>query len=177
MGLIAKLGAFAAVMRRAKRPFDGLRLLRRRKALLLGVNAFEIAQMVSGRVDARLKLLAELETAALVGCPFCVDIGSALGRALGVPERQLRELHAYRSSTAFDDSEKLVLDLAVAMAAQPVTIADDLLGRLRERFDETQLVELVSAIAWEHYRSRFNRSLGVRPSGFSDGEFCVLPQQ
>jgi hypothetical protein len=70
MGLIAKLRSYARVMRRAKRPMDHVRLLRRRPALLLGVSAFEVAHLVSGRVDARLKALAQIKTSAMIGCPF-----------------------------------------------------------------------------------------------------------
>ena len=70
MGLLAKLKAYARVMRRAQRPMDTLRLLRKRPALLLGVHAFEAALFASGRVDVRLKTLAQIKTSALIGCPF-----------------------------------------------------------------------------------------------------------
>ncbi len=70
MGLIARLKAYAGVMRRARRPNEVLRLLRRRPALLLAVGAYETALLVSGRVESRLKALAQLKTSALVGCPF-----------------------------------------------------------------------------------------------------------
>ncbi len=70
MGFLARLRAVSRVMRRKRRPMDALPLLRRRPALLLGVNAFEIAQMACGRVDVRLKALAQIKTSTLVGCPF-----------------------------------------------------------------------------------------------------------
>lgn len=70
MGLFARLTAFMRVMRRKKRPIETLRLLRRCPALLLGVNAFEMALLVSGRVESRVKALAGIKTSALVGCPF-----------------------------------------------------------------------------------------------------------
>jgi len=70
-----------------------------------------------------------------------------------------------------------VLDLAVAMARTPCDVPEELRGRLRARLDEAQLVELTAAIAWEHYRSRFNRVFGVQPVGFSEGAFCVLPER
>ena len=70
MRVLAKLKAYAQVMRSAKRPLEVLRLLRRRPALLLGVNAYELALLASSRVDTRLKALAQIKTSALVGCPF-----------------------------------------------------------------------------------------------------------
>ena len=100
-----------------------------------------------------------------------------MGRAAGISEAQLLELPRYATSAAFDRVERLVLDLAVAMAQTPTDVPDDLRRRLREHFDEAQLVELTAAIAWEHYRARFNRVFGVQPAGFSEGAFCVLPER
>ena len=97
---------------------------------------------------------------------------------MGVPEEQLRDLACYETSSAFGPVERLVLDLAVAMAQTPTDVSDELVKRLREHFDEAQLVELASAIAWEHYRARFNRVFGIAPGGFSgEGAYCVLPER
>ena len=70
MGLIARLKAYAGVLRQAKRPNEVPRLFRRRPALLLAVGAYETALLASGRVEPRLKTLAQIKTSALVGCPF-----------------------------------------------------------------------------------------------------------
>ncbi|MGH9083540.1 MAG: carboxymuconolactone decarboxylase family protein [Acidimicrobiales bacterium] len=96
---------------------------------------------------------------------------------MGVTERQLQELAGYRRSTAFSDEERLVVDLAVAMAGTPVSVPPELMEELRRRFDETQLVELVAAIAWENYRARFNRPFGIGPVGFSAGATCAVPER
>jgi len=70
MGFLARWMAFLRVMRRKKRPMEELALLRRRPALLLGVNLFETALMASGRVPGGLKALVRVKTSALIGCPF-----------------------------------------------------------------------------------------------------------
>lgn len=105
-----------------------------------------------------------------------MDIGSAVSRAVGVTERQLQELARYDTSDAYDDEERLAIELAVAMLGDPVEISDDLRSRLDGAFTRAQLVELASYIAWENYRSRFNRALGVQAVGFSDGDYCVVPE-
>jgi alkylhydroperoxidase family enzyme len=104
-----------------------------------------------------------------------VDIGSAVGRELGITDTQLAELGRYQDSPAFSEQERAVLDLAVEMTRDPVDIPSGLLDELRGFFDDAQLVELAAAIAWENYRARFNRVFGIRPVGFSDGAVCVLP--
>jgi len=106
-----------------------------------------------------------------------MDIGSAVSRAMGVTERQLHELASYQTSDAYDDDERLAIELAVAMGAETVELTADLRARLEARFTQTQLTELASYIAWEHYRSRFNRALGVHAVGFSDGDVCVVPER
>jgi len=96
---------------------------------------------------------------------------------MGVTEEQLLSLGSYQTSDAFDELERAVLDLAVAMAQAPTEIPDELVARLREHLDEAQLVELSAAIAWENYRARFNRVFRVQSSGFSEGAVCALPEK
>jgi alkylhydroperoxidase family enzyme len=95
---------------------------------------------------------------------------------MGVTEEQLRDLPRYRESSVFSEEERLVIELAVEMTGCPVKIPSELQEGLRQRFDEAQLVELAAAVAWENYRARFNRVFGVRPIGFSEGAYCLLPE-
>ena len=95
---------------------------------------------------------------------------------MGITERQLVELSEYETSDAFDDTERLVLDLAVAMTLTPAEVPEALRERLLVQYSKAQLMELVAAIAWENHRARANRALGVRAVGFSDGAFCALPE-
>lgn len=103
-----------------------------------------------------------------------MDIGSAVGRAKGLAEEKLLELPDYETSARFDERERAVLRYADAMTATPVEVPDGLFARLRGWFDERQLVELTSAIAWENYRARFDHAFGVEAEGFSTG-VCMLP--
>lgn len=143
-------------------------------AVLAASIALEIGMERAQRVDRSLKQLAELRVAAVVGCPFCLDIGSALLRRLGVAEQKLRALNDYPTSAFFSPLEKAVLAYADRMTATPVEIADEDLHELRGQLDEGQLVELTAAIAHENLRARMNHALGYGANGFSDGAFCVL---
>jgi alkylhydroperoxidase family enzyme len=89
----------------------------------------------------------------------------------------LAELSRYRESGAFSPVERLVLDLAVGMAATPAVVGDELFGQLRQHFTEAQLVELVSDLAMGNMRSRFNRAFLCQPAGFSEGTYCPLPEK
>jgi AhpD family alkylhydroperoxidase len=142
---------------------------------MLGWGAFEWFHEHGHEVDERLKTLAATKVATRVGCQFCIDIGTALGRTAGVTEEQLRDFHDYRTSAAFSEEEKLVIEYADELTGDPVAVSDELFARLREHFSESQIVELTSAIAIENFRARFNNALDVAPAGFSEGQFCPLP--
>jgi alkylhydroperoxidase family enzyme len=61
----------------------------------------------------------------------------------------------------FNDTERLVIELADAMTDTPGNISDDLYARLRNQFSEEQLMQLGGQIAFENYRARWNRIFEV----------------
>ena len=69
----------------------------------------------------------------------------------------------------------MVLEYADAMTQTAVEVSGALFARLREKFNETELVELTSAIAWENYRARFDHALGIEGENFTEGAACALP--
>ena len=97
-----------------------------------------------------------------------------MGRDAGLDPRQLAELADYRESDAFSDLERACLELADAMTAVPVEVSDALYEPIAAELEPAQIVELTSTIAWENYRSRFNRALAIESDGFSEGAFCPM---
>ncbi len=73
-------------------------------------------------------------------------------------------------------SSELVLEYAEGMTRTPVEVPDELFERLREHFDERQIVELTMAIGLENLYSRSNWALGIEGQGFSEGMYCVVPE-
>jgi AhpD family alkylhydroperoxidase len=175
-GVLARVAGWYS-KRRFGKEMEPLAPYAHRPWLLVGYGGLETALERSQRLDSRLKLLAEMKAATLAGCEWCIDFGSMLSRGGGITEEQLRDLPRYRDSDAFSEVEKLVLDYAVAMSRTPVEVSEELFARLREHFDEAQLVELTTAVALENYRARFNHALGIESQGFSEGAFCAVPER
>jgi 4-carboxymuconolactone decarboxylase len=138
-----------------------------------GMSGFEMALERAKRVPVRYKALGELRAAMVVGCEFCVDIGSMIARESGLTDHELKDLVDWRSSERFGDVDRLVLEYADAISATPVDVSDELFDGLRGHFDEQQLVELTGAIAWENWRARFNWAFGLGKEGYSEGAYCV----
>lgn len=171
-GLLARYG-FSYSKREYGVVVEPTRVYAHHPTIMLGYGALEFATDRADRVPEHLKALAATKAAALAGCEFCMDIGSMISTKAGVTEAQLRALPEHTESSEFDEVEKLVLDFAVGMTKTPVDVSDDLFARLREHFDEAQMVELANEIAIENYRARFNWAFGLGAQGFTEGAFCV----
>jgi hypothetical protein len=63
------------------------------------------------------------------------------------------------------------------MTRTPSDVPEELFAALRRELGEAGVVELAAAIAWENFRSRFNRVFDVGVQGFSAGAFCPLPER
>jgi alkylhydroperoxidase family enzyme len=98
-----------------------------------------------------------------------------VGRANGITAEQIANLNQYRTDFNFSELERLALEYADAMTRTPVEVSQALFARLHERFNEAELVELTSAIAWENYRARFDHAFGIEGENFTEGAVCALP--
>ncbi|MDQ3919220.1 MAG: hypothetical protein M3348_12160 [Acidobacteriota bacterium] len=93
-----------------------------------------------------------------------MDINSAVGRKAGLTDEKLLAVSG-NDLSVFTDTERLVVELADAMADTPADVSDDLYARLRDKFSEEQLLQLGAQIAFENYRARLNRVFDVESDG------------
>jgi alkylhydroperoxidase family enzyme len=99
----------------------------------------------------------------------------ALSRQAGLTDRELAELPDYRTSDAFDDLDRQVIELGERLSLTPSDVPEELYATIRDRIGDDALVELAAEVAWENYRARFNRAFEVPPQGYTEGAFWVLP--
>ncbi|MEJ7700191.1 MAG: carboxymuconolactone decarboxylase family protein [Pyrinomonadaceae bacterium] len=144
-----------------------LKVLAHRPSIAWFGNLFGIAIEKSGKVEQRIHLLAQLRAAQIVECPFCIDIIPALGKKSGVlTDEEISAVSHYFDSDLFSVREKVALEYAEAISKTPVKVSDEMFGRLKNYFDEKQIVELTASIAFENYRARFNHALGIESDNF-----------
>jgi len=147
-----------------------------RPKMMMGMGKFNQAVRKGKSVDERIKNLVELKGAQMIGCEFCVDLGSQICRNSGLSDDELLALARYRQSDLFTDREKLALDYAVAVMRTPVEVTDELFARLKEHFSDEQLVEITALLTVVNI-DRFNAALGIGSAGFSEGMVCVPPDR
>lgn len=95
-----------------------------------------------------------------------------MGRKAGLSDDKLHDVLSDKR-TVFNDTERLVIELADAMTDTPANVSDDLYTRLRKEFSEEQLMQLGAQIAFENYRARWNRIFNVE----SDNLYTPQPQK
>jgi AhpD family alkylhydroperoxidase len=144
--------------------------------MMSGMGKFQQAVRKGNGVDERLKNLIELKGAQMIGCEYCVDLGSQICRNSGFTDDELLALPRYRQSNLFTDREKLALDYAVGVMRTPVDVSDELFARMQQHFTNDQLVEITALLTVVNL-DRLNAAFGVGSAGFSDGMVCLVPDR
>lgn len=65
--------------------------------LLWGCGQMEMSIQGTHSIDETLKLLAGIKTVMIVGCPFRIDVGSAVGGKAGVSRQKTNALADFRN--------------------------------------------------------------------------------
>ena len=144
--------------------------------MLSAMGKFAGAARKGKDVDERLKYLIELKGSQMIGCEYCVDLGSQICRNSGFSDDELLALPRYGASDLFTEREKLALDYTAAVMRTPVEVSDELFARMREQFTEAQLVEITALLTAVNL-NRFNAAFRIGSAGFSDGMVCVPPDR
>jgi AhpD family alkylhydroperoxidase len=152
---------------------DPLAAMAHHMPVLLTDAAFETSVARWKRLDPTLKALAEMASAVMIGCSWCVDFGFWETTRHGIDPVKMREVPRWRDSDVYTDLERQVMAYAEAMTATPPAVTDEMVAELRRQLDDAALVELTMMVSVENVRSRFNNALGLTSQGFRDR--CELP--
>ena len=91
-------------------------------------------------VPKALRQLAVYRTAWTVGCSWCVDFGAMLMRMDGLDVEQLKGIADFESSHAYSEDEREVIRYADAMTTTPMTVTDEQVAALVERYGHEAVV-------------------------------------
>lgn len=117
-------------------------------------------------LDPVLRSLVTVRVSQVNWCRFCVDLNAhTLAKRAG-SEAKVEALAAWRSSSVFDERERIALEYAEAITYSDQRVTDELMARLKAQFDEDAVVELTGLIAFQNLSSKFNSALDVPAQGF-----------
>jgi uncharacterized peroxidase-related enzyme len=114
-----------------------------------------------GEVDRGLKRLIAHVASRTAGCQYCMAHTAEGALHFGVEEKKLAAVWDYQTSPLFSAAERAALDLAVAGAAVPNVVTDDMFVTLRKYWTEDQIVEIVGVIAMFGFLNRWNDTLAT----------------
>jgi alkylhydroperoxidase family enzyme len=144
--------------------------------LMMAMGKFNGAIRKPGALEARIRNLCELKGSAMIGCEFCLDLGSQICRNKGFSDEELLAIPRYKSSEVFNEREKVALDYTVAVMRTPVEVTDELFAEMQEHFTTEQIVELTALLTLVNL-DRFNAAFDIGSAGFSEGMVCVPPDK
>jgi len=117
--------------------------------------------MTEGKIESILKWKIAYTVSQSLKCPFCVDVTEKMLKKLGADERTIEKI---KENKDLPEEEKEVLKLVKEVTLKANICTPELFEKLKGKFSEEEIVEIVSIIGLFNYINRFNNT------------FCILPE-
>ncbi len=120
---------------------------------------FELFKVIMGpgTIDQLLKWKIALVVSRTLKCPFCVDVSKKMLKKLGATEEIISKIES------FNTEEKEILSLVKDVTLDGHLDNPQLFQKLKEKFSEEQIVEIISVMCFFNYINRFNNTLAILP--------------
>ena len=110
--------------------------------------------------------LVKVRASQINGCAYCLDMHTKDARVLGETEQRLYALNAWRETPFFSERERAALEWTETITRVADThVPDDVYERVRQLFDERELVALTLAAvainAWNRLAITFRAPAGT----------------
>jgi alkylhydroperoxidase family enzyme len=99
-----------------------------------------------------------------------MDIRHAVGVTAGIPDATLAALDEYRNSPHFSERERVALEFCEQVTRDDLEVTDACFARLREHFTEAEVLEVVFAVGYQIFASKFAKAFALAPQGFGPGK-------
>jgi len=124
-----------------------------------------------GELSARLLKLVRMQASFSAACPFCIDMNSHKFAQFQITQDELAAIQGLTPVSeveTFSEREKIALEYAHTISSTPLKFSPDLMQRVKENFNEREIVILASTAAQVNYWARLIQALGVSPAGFME---------
>jgi uncharacterized peroxidase-related enzyme len=114
-----------------------------------------------GELDRGFKRLLSHVASRAAGCRYCMAHTAGGALRFGVDEAKLAAVWDYRTSPLYGEAERAALDFALAAAAQPNDVTDEMFAGLRKHWSDGQVVEIVAVISLFGFLNRWNDTMAT----------------
>ncbi|UJR24518.1 hypothetical protein I4U23_005893 [Adineta vaga] len=125
-----------------------------------------------GRVTSALKRLIGYVSSTKAGCQYCRAHTILAAERYGADEEKLVNICQYTTHPAFPDAERAALDFAIAASSVPNAVNSSIMEKLRQHWNDGEIVEILGVISLFGYLNRWNDSMGtsIEPGAIQAGE-------
>jgi uncharacterized peroxidase-related enzyme len=155
---------------------NSVRILQRRPQMVLALgNVIAAAWGPESTVDAGFKRLVAYMASHSAGCQYCVAHQVSGALHLNVDERKLAAIWNYQTSDLYSPKERVALDFAIAAAAVPNGVSDELMARMQQHWCDDEIVEIAGVIAVFGFLNRFNDTMAtpLEPEAIGDAQRLI----
>lgn len=131
-----------------RQPMNVFTTLARHESLLWAWLPFA-GKLLAGKLDARHRELAILRTAYRCGCAYERGHHRAIGREIGLQEHELHAIEDDLEAADWEAGDRLVLEVADELHTEN-RVSDATWTRMRDRFSDAQIIELVMLVGHYH---------------------------
>lgn len=118
-------------------------------------------------LDPRVHELVALRASQMNGCAFCIDMHWLDAKAGGEEDARLYGLDAWRESPLYDERERAALALCEAVTQiDRAGVPDDVWTEAQRHFDESELTQLLCAIAATNTWNRLQIATRALPGNY-----------
>jgi 4-carboxymuconolactone decarboxylase len=137
-------------------------------------NVMEMLQ--DSYLDWKTKELIILKATQRNDCQYCVVQHETVSKRLGISEEKIADIDGdnYKTSLHFTEGEKALVELTHQIGVDANRVPDELWGRLKQHYNESQIVEAVYVITQYIAISKFGDALGVSLESVFDGMEPIL---
>ena len=116
-------------------------------------------------LERSLLELVKTRASQINHCAYCIDMHTKDARARGETEQRLYALSAWREAPFYSDRERAALEWTEAVTRVGEThVPDEVFARVRQHFDESELVALTFAVvvinSWNRLAVSFRTPVG-----------------
>jgi AhpD family alkylhydroperoxidase len=109
-------------------------------------------------LNGKLRELAYIKTSELNGCDYCLHHHRTLGKKAGLNDRQVTETAQGETSEVYEELEREVMQYAEEVTRH-INASDELLGRLKKKLSDRELVELAMTVGIANFTNRVTETL------------------
>lgn len=141
---------------------NSLLTMQRRPAMVKGFGALTRAVMdPDGEVDLGFKRLIAHFASRAAGCQYCEAHSLIAAQIHGIAEQKVEAVWEYQSSPLYTEAERVALDYALAAGSVPNAVDEPLMNRMKQHWNENQIIEILGAVCLYGFLNRWNDSMAT----------------